>query len=860
MANKLVAVRIKQQNGQYSNEIPVGAWAENVAYNNTTTVKEQLDALIEYYDAIGSDIATAVDDWMKAQPSYNPQNDLDTELVSDEKAAQGLAVQKLIAIDETPVGGTKLKLETPKQGDKELEILTPADIDTTLSIEGMVADAKTIGDAIKNMATEFDETQSYEIGDCCIKDNILQVAKIATAANDGWIAARWQQITVMGIINGKIENLKTQVNALNGDQYYTVTKLDAPETHNGATVSYEDGKLKFYGTSNAIRRWLYLNGQHQTATTSTEFSQTLPKGTYKFSVKISNASISGRIYLQYTTSTFNEAHGINITNYFVTDVPVMIGLCIPSNINFGTQENPTYVDIGIVKYSEKADLEYVDEKFDEFNNVTETVSDLMEGKTGIEYSEEYVKYSSDTKREYIPDGSNSSTIYPTFSITDNIMTIDGSYDDISVRHWFRISGSLQRTTSGNTSRGWDKTAPMVNGHVYSVAFEKISGSITIPDDGDFIVQMIDNNGVVVKEVPLDTKDYIKWRGDAGVFVLRAQSTVQCSNFVCYFTVKDVTNIQEQILPLDIYINTQEQTYPLDNYWIDEINTSIKQIRENVVKAAIQSTSMLIVTDCHWSENAQKSPSIAKILLDKCPFNYFVGLGDYVAQAASTEDWSADKVYAEAYNCMTSFQGFALPFLSIRGNHDSRAGMGNLNRSNLAYKHWVIDSNKYTTYGGKYYFYEAITWEDLYYRYICIDYMKGDTTNRTYKGNQIAPDWIGNVFDTDKPCVILTHAVYKNPETNVLEPLWLLPALEPYKDKIVCILCGHAHKDALKWAFNYSVPIIVLDQDQLQSDSTIGTITEQSLAAVTIERNKISVVKIGRGSDFVVTPETQEFVS
>ena len=79
MADKLVAVRIKQQDNTYSNEIPIGAWAENVAYDNTKNllqvlgpvdmtkgnIQQQLNALFSnFQDYIPEVIADTVDTWI----------------------------------------------------------------------------------------------------------------------------------------------------------------------------------------------------------------------------------------------------------------------------------------------------------------------------------------------------------------------------------------------------------------------------------------------------------------------------------------------------------------------------------------------------------------------------------------------------------------------------------------------------------------------------------------------------------------------------------------------------------------------------------------------------------------------------
>ena len=96
-------------------------------------------------------------------PSYDPTATLDDTLTSSTRAAMGSAVPKLIAVNEDTVQGTKLKLDLDNQG--FLTVLTPDDIDDTLSISGAIADAAITGEMINNKAS---------LTDAAYKDMIAQ--------------------------------------------------------------------------------------------------------------------------------------------------------------------------------------------------------------------------------------------------------------------------------------------------------------------------------------------------------------------------------------------------------------------------------------------------------------------------------------------------------------------------------------------------------------------------------------------------------------------------------------------------------------------------------------------------------------
>ena len=105
--DKLTAVRIKQQNGTYGPQIPVGAKAENVKYDNMYSVKEVLGnvdttkgPLQEQIDNIDtSAIGQATEDWLDENVTPSVNAILDTSLTLQDYAADAKAAGKLITIN-----------------------------------------------------------------------------------------------------------------------------------------------------------------------------------------------------------------------------------------------------------------------------------------------------------------------------------------------------------------------------------------------------------------------------------------------------------------------------------------------------------------------------------------------------------------------------------------------------------------------------------------------------------------------------------------------------------------------------------------------------------------------------------------
>lgn len=97
----------------------------------------------------------------------------------------------------------------------------------------------TVEDASEIVAPEFDSTQAYEVGDYVMYNAKLYKANTATAANDGWIAARWTQVTVIGTINDQIGELKAHVE----DGLYISNNF-----------SWENGNISATGVNNNTNR------------------------------------------------------------------------------------------------------------------------------------------------------------------------------------------------------------------------------------------------------------------------------------------------------------------------------------------------------------------------------------------------------------------------------------------------------------------------------------------------------------------------------------------------------------------------------------------------------------------------------
>lgn len=119
-----------------------------------------------------------------------------------------------------------------------------------------------------------------------------------------------------------------------------------------AYAEYENGKIKIYGTTTANRILLIFNKTPLVKATPDPFVPSLASGVYTPQIEISGyAANEINNALHYTTTTFDNR--IVTTTTFVTNAAVMAGVLIKTNVDYGTESNPTYIDAKIIDYNSK---------------------------------------------------------------------------------------------------------------------------------------------------------------------------------------------------------------------------------------------------------------------------------------------------------------------------------------------------------------------------------------------------------------------------------------------------------------------------------------------------------------------------
>lgn len=123
----------------------------------------------------------------------------------------------------------------------------------------------------------------------------------------------------------------------------------------GITLSADNNKLKMYGTANAARRMCFLNGQDETKTTSDAFSKTIDPGTYRITADATGFQTTFSIRGTYTTFSdeFTIVTSDNKSTVMTFTQPVMIGVLVVNDRNYGTSSNPTYLSVHVTTVTAK---------------------------------------------------------------------------------------------------------------------------------------------------------------------------------------------------------------------------------------------------------------------------------------------------------------------------------------------------------------------------------------------------------------------------------------------------------------------------------------------------------------------------
>jgi len=340
------------------------------------------------------------------------------------------------------------------------------------------------------------------------------------------------------------------------------------------------------------------------------------------------------------------------------------------------------------------------------------------------------------------------------------------------------------------------------------------------------------------------------------------------NYPCVFTNTILELCIYDLTEINDFERSNEGDYYVPDYYESQLSTAISKINTDINAGKTQNygtdvESFVFITDVHWSANKKHSPALIKRILNNCPIKTVICGGDLIQGNAGTKANAVAEVM-DFTNAIAEIPCYE--YFCVYGNHDDNSNGGNnINNcltkaeqynilyapfSNMKNVHWSFEDDTLTWSGtsdarNDYY----VDHPKTRTRFLCIDW------NNPMNGNRVT--WAQNVLAKNDGyrVIVIYHGIYANNE-GALKPehTGIMTVIEPYKGKIVALITGHAHMDAVVDYFgDGSVPVVLTSCDTFiegREGFVENTVTEQCFDVMVVDylNSKIKITRIGRGSN------------
>ena len=297
---------------------------------------------------------------------------------------------------------------------------------------------------------------------------------------------------------------------------------------------------------------------------------------------------------------------------------------------------------------------------------------------------------------------------------------------------------------------------------------------------------------------------------------------------------------------------------LPDYWLNYLHDKANDIDTIDETIGGHGFSIAFVTDEHWSNNHQKSPTVLRWLKEHCHVDRFVNGGDLLTGYSSLV---TPMLYMREWKTKTNM----LKMRNLRGNHDN-------NSVGTNQQYWLGDGRFYSALvrpveddviveDGHLYFYEKIEAQKVVIFYLDT----GDMVDGTLIDFDAQIAWMDTIVQTlssDWSILVMQHVVFDGVDGNNNPAFHFTGTkIKTYLDSVtncnvIGVICGHMHKDySLTTASGYPLIATTCDAsgDQVASGEpthTEGTTTEQVIDVFQIDtaNRKIYATRIGAGND------------
>ena len=275
--------------------------------------------------------------------------------IPNELLSTGLTVYAFIWLIDATGGRTQYRVTIPVTPRPAPDVPDPPSPSWTAQVMLALAEAVEKSEEALEKASEVEEEGARQVA------AVQEAGTEATAAVGSAQAAAVQTVqtessTQQAAVQAKGEEvlatipedytaLVAEVDDISEAIPRTEVTAGLDSTRYGVTFRrFDANTIETFGTANAARRVLWLNGQDAGMTTSSAFSQTLPAGKYR--LEIEAAGVSANVTIQYSYTTFSTFFQIYIASQGRRTIdieftaPAMIGIGVSNGSNMGTEENP----------------------------------------------------------------------------------------------------------------------------------------------------------------------------------------------------------------------------------------------------------------------------------------------------------------------------------------------------------------------------------------------------------------------------------------------------------------------------------------------------------------------------------------
>jgi hypothetical protein len=346
----------------------------------------------------------------------------------------------------------------------------------------------------------------------------------------------------------------------------------------------------------------------------------------------------------------------------------------------------------------------------------------------------------------------------------------------------------------------------------------------------------------------------------------------------YFTEADKAEIVEDVV--------EEMTTSLDNipdYWQTALDSGTEKINSAIETAGANKSAFLFYTDAHWGYGSAMSPKLLKHLCENTAMNKVNFGGDYMNNysVATGEYLATMRSWRKAVRNLPNHH-------SVIGNHDYYDNyIPELESDAQQYGFLLAPEETNDIVRGDYFHY-YIDNQPEKTRYIYLDtgllFVSDNSTRFIIEALNSTPDgWhvvvishVWFVYDsTDTPTIGTVPAYCQklldlfdayNSRSNgsvTMNSTAISYDFTNGKGKVEFCIGGHTHVDYIFTSTN-KIPVVLCQTDSYHCrgsyKATQGTTTEASISGIIADydSDKLSVVRIGRGSNFEVVLSTGDF--